>query len=84
MTYYDSAEGLRVTLPRCMQELKRHGIDPSSEWSVFPNGRPMTAAEAFMLEVWCDLAVFNHGDASPSDTGHRTVEATHLLDWLGY
>lgn len=70
MTYSESAEGIRVTLERCMQELRKHGLGDDA------------SIEDFAVECWGMYATFNHGD----DDGQPrwTVDATDLLNWLGY
>ena len=70
MTYSESAEGIRVTLERCIQELRRHGLGDD------------TSIADFSVECWGMYATFNHGD----DDGQPrwTVDATDLLNWLGY
>ena len=70
MTYSESAEGIRVTLERCIQELRKHGL-----------GDDASVAD-FAVECWGMYATFNHGD----DDGQPrwTVDATDLLNWLGY
>ena len=70
MTYSESAEGLRVTLERCIQELRKHGLDNRE------------SIADFTVDCWGMCAAFNHGD----DDGQPrwTVDATDLLNWLGY
>ena len=72
MTYSESAEGLRVTLPRCIQELRKHGL-----------GDDASVAD-FAVECWGMCATFNHGDDEGAPQPRWTVDATDLLNWLGY